>query len=216
MRAMRSSAVRVFVSAGPAGCAVTAPPAAIRIKPTIDLRIRTPSLVRSERREQRVERPRSLPDLLQPWVAQAAVPIERHRLVDIPVVNQQLRRWSVARSGLDRVLDRIAAEVASVYCNDLRSDSDPRIERRAVPQHARHLAVVADDETARVGQLVVLAVLLAALDPHRRLARVDELVSALVDAIERSFGRDVVDLALEIAAPIVRLHAVQRVDDIVE
>jgi hypothetical protein len=70
--------------------------------------------------------------------------------------------------------------------------------------------------TARVGEVAVLARLLGALDPLGGFGRVDELVTALADALERRRGGHVIDPALQIAAPVVGLHAVQRRDHIVE
>ena len=65
-----------------------------------NLRIAAPLLLASARREQRVERSRRLADLLQPRIAQAAVPIELHRAIDVAVVDQQLGRGAVAGRAL--------------------------------------------------------------------------------------------------------------------
>jgi hypothetical protein len=111
------------------------------------------------------------------------MPIELHRAVDVAVVDEQLGRRPIAGRCLDRILQRIGLEVAAVDRSNLRSDRDAGVERGAVPQHARHLAVHADDQAAGVGEIAVLASLLRALDPFGRFGGVDERVAALVNAL---------------------------------
>src|SRR6185437_453081 len=101
----------------------------------------------------------------EPRIAQPAVPIELHRPVDVAVVDQQLGRWTVSGGRLDRILEGVGIIVATVHRLDLRTDRDPRVECRAVPQHATDLAVISDREPARISEVAVLARLLGALDP---------------------------------------------------
>src|SRR3954447_15685118 len=123
----------------------------------------TPPLFGSPRREQCVERPRPSPDLLQPWVAQPAVPIELDGAIEIAALDQQLRRGAVPRRRLDRLFQRAGIEAAAVHGDDLSADGHAGVERGAVPQHARHLAVVADAEPARIGRVAGLAPLFTVL-----------------------------------------------------
>ena len=142
--------------------------------------------------------------LLQAWIAQAAVPIEIHGAIDVVVLDQQRDRRVVSACRLDRRLERIAVEGAAVHRHHLRADGHARFECGAAPQDAADLAFAADREAARICEVAILALAFGVLDPLGRLRRIDQLVAALGDPLERRLRCNLVDLALQVAAPVVR------------
>src|SRR4051812_21944170 len=179
MRAIRSSVRRTLLSAG-AGCAVAPDEAAIASPAaSVRLRIPRPSSCPSTWGEQCVQRARSPADLLQSRIAQAAVPIESDGAVEVAVLDQKLRRSSVAACTADRLLDRVRLERPAVDREDLRADGQTGIERRAVPQHTRDLAVIRDHHAAGISEIAILGAAFAVLDPLGRLVGEHQSVPAL-------------------------------------
>src|SRR5690242_12243536 len=85
----------------------------------------------SARRQKRVERALALPDLLQPWIAEAAVPIELHRTVKVAGLDQQLDGRTVSCRRLDCLLQRVGVKAAAVHGQDLVAHRHAAVERRA-------------------------------------------------------------------------------------
>ena len=90
------------------------------------------------------------------------MPIELDRAVDVAVVDQQLRApRRCPAAALIASLNASASKLRPLTAMICDADRHAGVERGAVPQDARDLAVVADHEPARIGRSVSLRVLLA-------------------------------------------------------
>src|SRR5947209_8470880 len=98
-----------------------------------------------ERRQQGIERALASSRLLEPGVAQAAMPVEVDLADRLAGLDEQVDRLTAVLRRRDRGAQSVGVEGAAVDADDLRTDGEAGVEGGAVPDHAVHLAVPSRD-----------------------------------------------------------------------
>ena len=119
--------------------------------------------------------------------------------------------------GLDRLLEQIAIVGIAVHGQYLAAFRELRLERRTVPQNLRDMPFglrIVDRHTDRIEQVDAFAMTLGGLLKLVGRVGVDQRIPPAPYAVERRARDEHVHPIMQKRRPIIRLHAVQRFDDI--
>src|SRR5258706_2465477 len=96
-------------------------------------------------------------DLLEPWIAQAAMIADLDLVDPVAALHEQDDRVPVGPGGGDRRLQPVIAIGRAVYRNDRIADGQPGLEGGAVPADRSDRGFLAHHPAHRIGQVGLLA-----------------------------------------------------------